>query len=66
MLHSRDRLTDKQIEKTKPKTKPYTLADGAGLGLIVTPNHAMYWRIRLRHNGAPKMLSAVAIKSAAA
>ena len=31
-------LTIKQIENAKPKGKPYKLADGAGLCLLVAPS----------------------------
>lgn len=32
------KLTARQVETAKPKDKPYKLADGGGLYLLVNPN----------------------------
>lgn len=32
------KLTARQVETAKPKEKPYKLADGGGLYLLVNPN----------------------------
>ncbi|MCZ8131512.1 MAG: Arm DNA-binding domain-containing protein [Steroidobacteraceae bacterium] len=51
------RLTDVAIRKAKPRERPYKLADGRGLTLLVQPSGAKWWRFRYRVNGAEKMLS---------
>jgi integrase len=49
-------LTSVAIENTKPRAKPYTLADGDGLYLLVKPNGRKLWRLRYRFAGKPNML----------
>jgi integrase len=49
-------LTDKAIQAAKPKTRPYKLADGEGLTLLVKPIGSKLWRFRYRHEGREKML----------
>ena len=39
-------LTDNQCKHAKPKTKPYSIPDGAGLNLIITPNGKKAWMLR--------------------
>ena len=51
------KLTDTAIKKTKPKDKPYKMADGAGLYLEVMPNGSKYWRMKYRFNGKEKRLA---------
>lgn len=41
-------LTVKAIENAKPKDRPYRLAAGRGLALLVHPNGGKYWRQRFR------------------
>ncbi|GKJ16280.1 hypothetical protein NUBL21979_24070 [Klebsiella pneumoniae] len=36
------KLTARQVETAKPKEKPYKLADGGGLYLLVNPNGKRY------------------------
>ena len=36
-------LTYVEIRNAKPKTKPYKLADGGGLYLLVNPDARKYW-----------------------
>ncbi|WP_155238062.1 Arm DNA-binding domain-containing protein, partial [Kingella kingae] len=36
---------DQQIKKAKPHEKPYKLADGKGLYLLITPTGGKYWRL---------------------
>jgi hypothetical protein len=43
-------LTDSAIRNAKPKDKPYKLADGAGLYLLVTPKGGKWWRLDFRIN----------------
>jgi integrase len=50
-------LTDSAIRNAKPKDKPYKLADGAGLYLLVTPKGGKWWRLDYRFNGKRKTLS---------
>ncbi len=42
-------LTDVQPRNAKPKAKPYKLADGGGLYLLVNTDGAKYWRMDYRH-----------------
>ena len=39
-------LTDNQCKHAKPKTKLYSIPDGAGLNLIITPNGKKAWMLR--------------------
>jgi integrase len=50
-------LTHFQIKAAKPSAKPYKLADGGGLNLLVQPNGNKSWRYRYRFNGIEKMLA---------
>ena len=50
-------LTVKGIENTKPMDRPYKLADGSGLCLLVTPSGARLWRWRYRFEGKEKMMA---------
>ncbi|MBF0802978.1 MULTISPECIES: Arm DNA-binding domain-containing protein [Neisseria] len=38
-------LNDCQIKDAKPAEKPYKLADGRSLYLLVKPNDGKYWRL---------------------
>jgi integrase len=49
-------LTDKAIQAAKPSERPFKLADGEGLTLLVKPNGSKLWRFRYRHDGREKML----------
>lgn len=51
------KLTARQIESAKPKEKPYKLADGGGLYLLVNPNGSRYWRLKYRVSGKEKLLA---------
>lgn len=51
------RLTDIAIRRVKLKTKPFRLADGKGLALLVKPNGAKYWQFRYRFANKGKLLS---------
>ncbi|KEZ75602.1 tyrosine-type recombinase/integrase [Salinisphaera hydrothermalis] len=50
-------LTAVQVKQAKPKCKPYKLADGAGLYLLVHPNGGKYWRLKYRYLGKEKTLA---------
>ena len=41
-------LTDTQVKNAKPKDKPYTLADGGGMYLEVSPTGSKIWRMAYR------------------
>jgi integrase len=45
------------IDNAKPRGKPYKLADGNGLHLLVNPNGSKLWRLRYRFGGKQLMLS---------
>ena len=49
-------LTQLKITSAKPKAKPYNLADGQGLVLIVQTNGSKLWRFRYRYGGVQKTL----------
>ena len=51
------RLTDIQIKRIKPNTKPYKVSDGGGLFLWVTPSGGKIWRWTYRHEGRAKLMT---------
>ncbi|HAV0413347.1 TPA: tyrosine-type recombinase/integrase [Salmonella enterica] len=51
------KLNARQVETAKPKDKPYKLADGGGLYLLVNPNGSRYWRLKYRVAGKEKLLA---------
>ena len=50
-------LTDAAVRNAKPKESPYSVADGAGLSLLVQPSGGKWWRFRYRFFDKQKMLS---------
>jgi hypothetical protein len=50
-------LGERDIEAAEARTRPYKLADGGGLTLLVQPTGAKWWRFRYRVDGREKMLS---------
>lgn len=50
-------LTVTAITAAKPKSKPYKLADGGGLYLLVQPKGGKLWRWKYRYGGIEKKLS---------
>ncbi|MGA2191495.1 MAG: Arm DNA-binding domain-containing protein, partial [Steroidobacteraceae bacterium] len=50
-------LTNAVISGSKPREKPFKLADGGGLYLLVTPAGSRWWRLRFRVRGKEQMLS---------
>ena len=50
-------LTDLSIRKARPHAKPYKLADGGGMYLLVNTNGAKYWRLKYRVAGIEKLLA---------
>jgi integrase len=51
------KLNDVAVRKAKPETKPYKMADGGGLFLLVQPNGSKYWRLAYRFGGKQKLLA---------
>ncbi len=50
-------LSDAKARNAKPKTKPYKIADGEGLFLLVMPSGSKYWRLRYFFAGKEKLLA---------
>jgi integrase len=50
-------LTNTQCQNAKTKDKPYKLADGGGLYLLVHPNGSKYWRLKYRIAGKEKLMA---------
>ena len=50
-------LSEFKISKAKPKDKPYKLADGGGLFLLVNRGGSKLWRQKYRHMGKERLLS---------
>lgn len=51
------KLTARQVDRSRPKDKPYKLSDGGGLYLLVNPNGSRYWRLKYRIAGKEKLLA---------
>lgn len=50
-------LTDVVIKNAKPAVKPYKLADGMGMFLLVTPAGGKLWRLKYRIDSREKLLA---------
>lgn len=50
-------LSDTAVRNAKPKSKPYKMADGEGLFLLVLPSGAKYWRLKYFFGGKEKLLA---------
>jgi integrase len=50
-------LTEIQARTAKPKDRPFLMAAGKGLTLLINPNGSKLWRYRYRVDGKPKTLS---------
>ena len=50
-------LTNITCNTAKPKEKPYKLADGGGLHLLINPTGSKLWRLKYRFLGKEKLLS---------
>jgi integrase len=46
-----------KVQKVKPKDKPFSLFDGGGLYLLVTPSGGKLWRFKYRFNNKEKKLA---------
>ena len=51
------KLTDEVVQEAKPKGKPYKMADGDGMFLLVQPNGGKWWRINYRIAGKQTTLA---------
>ena len=51
------KLSEFAARKSKPKDKPYKLADGGGLYLHVQPNGSKHWRMKYRFRDKEKLMS---------
>jgi integrase len=49
-------LTDTAIKRSHPEDKPYKLADGKGLYLLVNPSGGKLWRWKYRFEGKEKLM----------
>lgn len=50
-------LSDAKVRNAKPKKKPYKIADGEGLFLVIAPSGSKYWRLRYFIAGKEKLLA---------
>lgn len=50
-------LTDSAVRNAKPQAKPYKIADGGGLHLLIQTNGAKLWRLAYRFAGKQKGLA---------
>lgn len=50
-------LTDTEIRRSRPASKPYKLSDSGGLHLLVTPTGGKLWRWKYRCDGAEKLMA---------
>ena len=50
-------LSDAKVRNAKPKAKPYKIADGEGLFLLITPSGSKYWRLKYFFAGKEKLLA---------
>ena len=50
-------LTNTEAKNAKPDAKPYKLADGGGMFLLIRPNGSKYWRLKYRFGGKEKLLA---------
>lgn len=57
MAQAVDKLTDPACRNSKPRAKPYKLADGHGLYMLVTPAGGRLWRMKYRYAGTEKLLA---------
>ena len=51
------KLKNVAIQAAKAGAKPYKLADGGGLFLLVNPNGSKLWRLKYRYTGKEKLLA---------
>ena len=52
-----DLLTDKRVRALQPRQKPYRVADGRAMYLLVSPTGGKLWRVKFRHDGKERVLA---------
>lgn len=57
VMGKRMALTDIAIRNVKPRAKPFKMADGAGMFLLITPTGGKLWRLKYRVDGREKLLA---------
>lgn len=50
-------LSSLALSKAKPREKPYKIADGHSLYLLITPQGSRYWRMNYRFGGKAKTMA---------
>jgi hypothetical protein len=50
-------LNEISIKNAKPKGRPYELADGDGMYLLINPDGSRYWRLKYRFKGKERVLA---------
>jgi integrase len=50
-------LSDAKVRNAKPRPKPYKIADGEGLFLLILPTGGKYWRLKYFFAGKEKLLA---------
>jgi integrase len=50
-------LSDAKVRNAKPQIRPYKIADGDGLFLVIMPSGSKYWRLRYFIAGKEKLLA---------
>src|SRR5277367_1274574 len=50
-------LSDAKVRNAKSRTKPYKIADGEGLFLLIMPAGSKYWRLKYFFAGKEKLLA---------
>lgn len=50
-------LSDAKVRNAKPRLKPYKIADGEGLFLLITTSGSKYWRMKYFFDGKEKALA---------
>jgi integrase len=56
-MAKKNELSNLHCDKAKPKGKPYRLADGGGLYLLVTPTGGKLWQWRYRYEEKEKLMA---------
>jgi len=51
------KLSAQAVKKAKSADKPFKMADGGGLYLLVQPNGSKLWRYKYRYQGKEKLIS---------
>lgn len=50
-------LSDAKVRNAKPLSKPFKIADGEGLFLLIVPSGGKYWRFKYHFGGKEKLLA---------